>query len=1284
MAVRAMAGRAVDAPLAVLVMAGEADEEVVRLAVPFWAALPLPVYVLVDRARPWEINEDAVKRIRPAASPNMIEMEFSGNYADVFDALVCDEDLSQHTVYLILTPEHLPILWPAAGLLPGASAEPEPDHTLPATPSLVALAQAGAISLGPCAGPEAGAAGPLGSVAGAGPVVWGVDGRPWLWNRAAVIVGAARMAAVPAPPPAGERAGWVSIAQRLVQTEGWTCLPLRQEPGACAGCALNLLHVAALDHPEEPLVKGDAPDRALESRENRVRAAPEPADGKRAVDAKPADGKRAVDAEPADGKRGDDAKPADGKRGDDAEHGPDAKRADGKPEPADARREEDAEAADDARGGPSARRGLTACVLVDAASSAEAVWASLCRASGARADGSPPTLRARPAPHFAGPVPAAPEKGADTNLVALNMHTGTGAAAGASPAQPACGPQPAGAGPSPPDAPKAPTRDAASAPPAAAAAVRPPPEGLDLPGFRPTLHHQLPRGVLLAVAADASPSGGGGPGAAPVRASSRAVERILRAKPDPRGRRSAGAGAVVGIERPAEDDARFSVDEVTFVTALFDIRSKEAKTAESHHCKTVADYLRHGAQLLAWPVNLFLVVEPQFVNEIFRARDALGLRHKTFIYTMAIEQSDYAPLLPTLKALYAAGKVPAHYWAPKDTALYVWCMMQKADALRRALEANLFKSRRFYWVDFGVYHVARPPPRLDDLLCELAAVAHDRVRLTQLRVLRPGETTDAAVFYAQLQQCFAGGLFGGSHAAMRWFVAEWDREIRESVRVFPVLDQALFGRIYQRHPDRFSLVTGLRDGHGELLLPRSAAHLAERLARAVTDKEWTAADVLVSEWWPRPWSRVDKIASAQDKAERMRWLELVAAVDVALTGATHPNVGAALGRLATHPILLAPPPPAPPPSAPPVPPPPVPLAGDPSAKGQWRREAPSDGFLRETAVRFHRWGVALREGSRPAESAAAEGLAALHEWLQYEALVASPSHLNMALAFLADLALHVPVPRRVSAARGRLPRIPIWVINLERRADRWLNLRRAFAALPGERELVVSELRRVPALDGKRAEDVRYLQSLPYWPKVRGEPINAVACTSSHARLWREWASTPAADGVGEWLQVFEDDAVLAPSYFRDLSALQCLFAAPGPDGSGTAMSACYDLVWNGYHVHLPSRWQAVRYLDPPQLVWLKSHAITQGIGGMQGYLISKRGARTVLQLLDAGHNLNEEPIDVWLMRRLHDKLRQVCTVRPSVLSSFKDDGVPYEGDIAGTLPLAKAANPLPLPLSKK
>lgn len=167
----------------------------------------------------------------------------------------------------------------------------------------------------------------------------------------------------------------------------------------------------------------------------------------------------------------------------------------------------------------------------------------------------------------------------------------------------------------------------------------------------------------------------------------------------------------------------------------------------------------------------------------------------------------------------------------------------------------------------------------------------------------------------------------------------------------------------------------------------------------------------------------------------------------------------------------------------------------------------------------------------------------------------------------------------------------IYLINLDRRADRLKNMQAVF-------EMLGMFFIRVPAVDG-----MQFAQSLPEWPYslTPGE----VRCFLSHKKCFELIAT-----GEDEYGVVLEDDAELSGSIERYLSTSHWI-----PENADVIkIETCN------------SRVQLNRIVSVPRTNMRLGRLLSSHLGAA-GYIVSKRAAKLILPLLDE----TKEPIDDFL-----------------------------------------------------
>ena len=139
--------------------------------------------------------------------------------------------------------------------------------------------------------------------------------------------------------------------------------------------------------------------------------------------------------------------------------------------------------------------------------------------------------------------------------------------------------------------------------------------------------------------------------------------------------------------------------EITWVTCLFDIRSKENMTKKVPYVKLSDEYLIYGEFTMALDVPLIIYIDKKY--EAYCIEKRKDKMNKTQIITMDFEDLPYYSYFDDIKKIHSNINNPSQ----KDTILYVILTWSKFSLLKRSMKNNPFNSDYFGWVDFGLIHV---------------------------------------------------------------------------------------------------------------------------------------------------------------------------------------------------------------------------------------------------------------------------------------------------------------------------------------------------------------------------------------------------------------------------------------------------------------------------------------------------------------------------------------------------------------------------------------------------
>ena len=254
------------------------------------------------------------------------------------------------------------------------------------------------------------------------------------------------------------------------------------------------------------------------------------------------------------------------------------------------------------------------------------------------------------------------------------------------------------------------------------------------------------------------------------------------------------------------------------VTGLFDLRRRDGTDRPSPE-----HYLDLAGPVLATRHPLVVFADPDLAPELRRRRAAApGAGPLHLIERPFEELARHADLDRVTAALASGRRSPASTLLTKDTPRYFVLTWSKVDLLAEA--ASIYPADMLFWIDLGLFHVARPHPDLafDDLLVSASAP----LRASMLRETSPAEVADRAAFYASNRQArVAGGMFGGTPERVAelhgWFGEELDRCLDAG---WALLEESLFGVVVAEHRDAFTLSHAMFPGMiANLLEPRSDA-----------------------------------------------------------------------------------------------------------------------------------------------------------------------------------------------------------------------------------------------------------------------------------------------------------------------------------------------------------------------------------------------------------------------------------------------------------------------------
>jgi GR25 family glycosyltransferase involved in LPS biosynthesis len=354
---------------------------------------------------------------------------------------------------------------------------------------------------------------------------------------------------------------------------------------------------------------------------------------------------------------------------------------------------------------------------------------------------------------------------------------------------------------------------------------------LDLSRLLPQLRALLPPPPMPApAAAPTTPSPGAvnhpGPGAAVAGAREALAERkrAISGSVAPTAVVSAGARPVVG--------------EWTVVSALFDLPSE---TGVGGGNRTVDFYLKQRF-VVDLDLPLVLFCDPKTYPKLWELRAQRGLLHKTFFVPMRLRDlplyahHDRIVQNRTQPPVYAAGH--------RNTAAYFVLTASKFYMMRRAIEANPFRSAFFNWIDHGIGHIGDGHQADPALVHEVHAQRRAKVSFCYIAYLSPSVSLNVTEMYAfgEGRCSLAASFFTGGKGPMLELTQLVDAEFERVVKAGRGhAEEQLLATIHAREPARFHLWYGdYQDQIGNYVSLRTNARavLSFFVDRAAEDRNW--------------------------------------------------------------------------------------------------------------------------------------------------------------------------------------------------------------------------------------------------------------------------------------------------------------------------------------------------------------------------------------------------------------------------------------------------------------
>lgn len=243
----------------------------------------------------------------------------------------------------------------------------------------------------------------------------------------------------------------------------------------------------------------------------------------------------------------------------------------------------------------------------------------------------------------------------------------------------------------------------------------------------------------------------------------------------------------------------------------------------SRNDRSIEKYIEYGKHLLKTPIPKVFFVDIE-TYEVYFEKDLVCYpsthfvpipKESLYLYRYR-DQIEYSVATDNTK---------------KDTLEYMFIQCNKTEWMVQAIDLNLYKSKQFVWIDFGIFHLFRDKhisetdPHYESATEKIVEAFHENIlamryqKYDKIRIAACGDPNSVfqGDIYSQIVWMFAGGVFGGSASALILFAAFAKQLCYETVveKNRLMWEVNIWYMVYQKHPELFDLY---KSGHDHRII----------------------------------------------------------------------------------------------------------------------------------------------------------------------------------------------------------------------------------------------------------------------------------------------------------------------------------------------------------------------------------------------------------------------------------------------------------------------------------
>ena len=185
--------------------------------------------------------------------------------------------------------------------------------------------------------------------------------------------------------------------------------------------------------------------------------------------------------------------------------------------------------------------------------------------------------------------------------------------------------------------------------------------------------------------------------------------------------------------------------------------------------RSIEKYVEYGKKLIALPINKVIFMEraihaEHFYDENRENTTFIFIEKKDlYLYQYVDQITDFSPNTDNPE---------------KDTLEYMFVQCNKTEWIREAIDRNPYKSYKFIWIDFGIWHMIRDDQVFTDSCMKIA----NEYFSSKVRIACGNSQSDFTNLHKTISWFFLGSIFGGDRNSLIKFANSVKNKCIETIK----------------------------------------------------------------------------------------------------------------------------------------------------------------------------------------------------------------------------------------------------------------------------------------------------------------------------------------------------------------------------------------------------------------------------------------------------------------------------------------------------------------------